>query len=126
MGRSQGRKDGKGSSAYLQALFNQSSGPSALTIIEPTTRGRSKCFDFKKALTFRITSCHRVNEVVRFSHLEEKNILFPFVELMKYNPSAVCYRRCLYVLPVSAEMHVQMLCRVYLVAATIALEMLII
>lgn len=52
MGRSQGRKDGKGSSVSLQALFNQSSGPSSLTIIEPTTRGRSKCFDFKKASTF--------------------------------------------------------------------------
>lgn len=52
MGRSKGRKDGKGSNVYLQVLFNNESGPSAFTIIEPTTRGRSKSFDFKKALTF--------------------------------------------------------------------------
>lgn len=49
MGRSKGRKDGKGRSVYLLALFNQRI---IFTIMEPTTRGRSKCLDFKKALTF--------------------------------------------------------------------------
>lgn len=55
-----------------------------------------------------------------------EDISFPFVELMKYNPSAGCYRRCSNILPVSAEMHVQMLCLVYFLAATMALKMLII
>lgn len=56
-GRRMGRNKGKMETAvvciYRPYSINES-GPSAFTIMEPTTGGRSKCLDFKKALTFTV------------------------------------------------------------------------
>lgn len=106
------RKDGKGSNVYLQVLFNNESGPSSFTIIEPTTRGRSKSFDFKKALTFifdykllqtewsnQIFTFGRKEHFVPFCRAHEVQSFRCLLSAVLKRPSSVCRNACADVLP---------------------------